>query len=199
MSLPKRPSLDWGKTSLGSSSTVGGDLAYNALQRLPDVMASCPNKVLVLIGGNDDVMALVSSKAQTFFRVSKRLPRDPSPEWFSENLQVIVRRRRTETSATIGLCSLPPIGEDPASANRFQSELNGRVLVIRDGPLQGTYASSVSGIFRHSGMTVALKTTFEVFTRVGPDNSLERFTECSVRLVTDQPSDVYQLSVTLFE
>ena len=40
-------------------------------------------------------------------------------------------------------------------------------------------------------------TTFEVFTRVGPDNSLERLTERSVGLVTDQPSDVYELFVTL--
>jgi hypothetical protein len=34
--------------------------------------------------------------------------------------------------------------------------------------------SSASKIFRHSGITVAFKTMFEVFTRVGPDNSLER-------------------------
>ena len=52
---------------------------------------------------------------------------------------------------------------------------------------------------RHSGITVAFKTTFEVFTRVGPDNSLERLTERSVGLVTDRPSDVYELFVTLFE
>jgi hypothetical protein len=49
--------------------------------------------------------------------------------------------------------------------------------------------SSASKIFRHSGITVAFKTTFEVFTRVGPDNSLERPTERSVGLVTDRPSD----------
>jgi len=40
-------------------------------------------------------------------------------------------------------------------------------------------------IFRHSGIILVFKTTFEVFTRVGPDNSLERLTERSVRLVTD--------------
>ena len=57
--------------------------------------------------------------------------------------------------------------------------------------------SSPSRIFRHSGITVAFKTTFEVFTRVGPDNSLERLTERSVGLVTDRPSDVYELFVTL--
>ena len=50
-----------------------------------------------------------------------------------------------------------------------------------------------------SCITVAFKTTFYVFTGVGPDNSLERFTERSVGLVTDQPRDIYELFVALFE
>jgi len=50
---------------------------------------------------------------------------------------------------------------------------------------------------RSSDMASVLITTFEVFTRVGPDNSLERLTERSVGLVTDRPSDVYELLVTL--
>jgi hypothetical protein len=41
------------------------------------------------------------------------------------------------------------------------------------------------------------KPTFEVFTRVSPDNSLERLTERSVGLITDQPGDVDELLVTL--
>ena len=52
-------------------------------------------------------------------------------------------------------------------------------------------------VVRHSAMALAFKTTFEVFTRVGPDNSLERLTERSVGLVTDRPSNVYELLVTL--
>jgi hypothetical protein len=59
--------------------------------------------------------------------------------------------------------------------------------------------SSASKIFRHSGIPAAFKTTFEVFTRASPDNSLERLTERSVGLVTDRPSNVYELLVTLFE
>jgi hypothetical protein len=47
------------------------------------------------------------------------------------------------------------------------------------------------------GMTLVFKTTFAVFTRVGPDNSLECLTERSVGLVTDRSSDVYELFVTL--
>src|ERR1700722_7483317 len=38
-----------------------------------------------------------------------------------------------------------------------------------------------------------LNHTSEVFTRVGPDNSLERITECSVGLITDQSSDFWEL------
>jgi hypothetical protein len=62
-----------------------------------------------------------------------------------------------------------------------------------------TSESSASRIFRPPGMTVAFKTTFKVFTRVGPDNALERLTERSVGLVTDRPSNVNELLVTLFE
>ena len=51
--------------------------------------------------------------------------------------------------------------------------------------------SSASKIVRHSGITVAFKTTFAVFTRASPDNSLERLTERSVGLVSDRPSNVY--------
>ena len=53
--------------------------------------------------------------------------------------------------------------------------------------------------FRHSGITAAFKTTFDVFTSVGPDNTFERLTERSVGLVADQPSDIYELLVTLLE
>jgi lysophospholipase L1-like esterase len=105
---------------------VGGDLAYNALQRLPAVIASQPQKTIVFIGGND-ALALVSRKASRFFRIFKRLPCEPTPEWFRKNLHAIVRSCKAETSAEIALCSLPPIGEDPASSNHFQSELNRRI------------------------------------------------------------------------
>jgi lysophospholipase L1-like esterase len=114
---------------------VGGDLAYNALQRLPGAIACQPRKIIVFIGGND-ALALVSRKALRFFQIFKRLPCEPTPEWFRTNLRAIVRRCKAESSAEIALCSLPPIGEDPASSNHFQSELNRRIeelsVVIRD-------------------------------------------------------------------
>jgi hypothetical protein len=47
--------------------------------------------------------------------------------------------------------------------------------------------------------TVAFETTIELFTRASPNNSLERLTERSVGLVTDRPSNIYELLVTLLQ
>ena len=91
---------------------------------MPAVLGCRPSRVVVLIGGND-VLALVSKTAQRFFRVAKHLPTEPSPE--CENLRAIAQRLKTEVPAAIALCSLPPIGEDPASADPFQHELNRRI------------------------------------------------------------------------
>jgi len=105
---------------------VGGDLAYSALQRVPSVVASHPDTVVVMVGAND-VMTLVFKNLRSVLGGAKRLPREPSPEWFQESLESIVRRLKAETSAEIGLSSLGPIGEDPNPTNSTQQELNERI------------------------------------------------------------------------
>lgn len=102
---------------------VGGDLAYNALQHVHLLSASRPQKALIFIGGND-VLAMASTKAGRFFRFFNRLPCVPSPLWFEQNLRAIVSQIRNQTQASIALCSLPPMGEDPYSTNPFQASLN---------------------------------------------------------------------------
>jgi lysophospholipase L1-like esterase len=102
---------------------VGGDLAYNALQRLPSVLAARPDKVVILTGGND-ILASVFKYVRFIFRLAKHLPKPPSPEWFEENVQSIVRRLKTETSAAIALVSVPQVGEDPDPTDATQRELN---------------------------------------------------------------------------
>ncbi len=104
----------------------GGDLAYNGLGRLHDVINCHPDYVIILLGEND-VLALLSKKVAQFDRLTKHLPSRPSPEWFREHMQTIVHRLKSETSARIALCSLIPIGEDPDSANPFQAEANRRI------------------------------------------------------------------------
>ncbi len=105
----------------------GGDLAYNGLRRLPNVIACHPDRVIVQLGGND-VLALTSKTMARFVRLTKRPPREPSPKWYHEIMQEIVRRLKQETSARIALCSEIPIGEDLNSADTFQAELNRRMI-----------------------------------------------------------------------
>jgi hypothetical protein len=90
---------------------------------------------VVWVGAND-VLASVSDKVGNFFRFWKRLPVEPSLEWFCENIQSIATRLKCKTSARVALCSLPPIGEDLSSTHLFQIELNRRIekysSIIRD-------------------------------------------------------------------
>jgi lysophospholipase L1-like esterase len=105
----------------------------------------------VWVGAND-VLALVSKQAWRFFRISKHLPNVPSPEWFRENLQTIARRLKAETSATIALCSLAPIGEDPTSGNPFQTELNRRIEEYRATIREVAREETVGYILVHETM-----------------------------------------------
>jgi lysophospholipase L1-like esterase len=137
---------------------VGGDLAYNALQRLQDVVACRPDKVVIWVGSND-VLARVSSKAKRFYQLTKHLPVEPTLEWFRVNIEAIACRLQNEASASAAFCSLPPIGEDPDSADPFQSEVN-RLLenysaIIKDVTLR----KDVGYIPLHEAMLAQIHTS----------------------------------------
>lgn len=102
---------------------VGGDLTYSVFHRLPDVIEANPDKIVILIGAND-ILAQVFENANVFFSFWKKLPNEPTPKQFRENLQTIVMRLKKETSASIALVSLAQIGEDPDSSNPIQQKLN---------------------------------------------------------------------------
>jgi len=105
------------------NSGVGGDLTYNALQRLPKVISLHPDKVIILIGAND-ILASVFKNAHRFFIGWKHLPSEPSPSWFHQNLQKIVKELKSKTSAKIAIASLAQVGEDPNSKDPAQQKLN---------------------------------------------------------------------------
>jgi lysophospholipase L1-like esterase len=110
---------------------VGGDLAYSALQRVPSLVAIQPNKVVILLGANDVLTLVFKNVWRMVGDLMKHIPRDPSPEWFRESLETIVRTIKTGTSAQVALCSLGPIGEDPISIHPVQRELNLRMEEFR--------------------------------------------------------------------
>ena len=110
---------------------VGRDLSYNALKRLPQMIQCRPDKVIVLIGGND-VLAAIDPIMRHLYGPWKHLPQKPSSQWFEENVRQIVGKLKNETTARVALgCSLPIIGEDPESeANRHAEEYNAIIKQI---------------------------------------------------------------------
>jgi lysophospholipase L1-like esterase len=104
---------------------VGGDLSYNALQRIPHVINARPDKVLILIGTND-ILSMVFANVRSFYRRWKHLPREPSDEWLKENLQQMIRQLKTsDLPVRIAVASLAEVGEAPLSNDPSQARLNG--------------------------------------------------------------------------
>lgn len=101
---------------------VGGDLAYDALNRVETVLAIRPGRVIVWVGGND-ALAMVSPKARRLFRIMK-LASQPSSR-FQDSMSGIVHRTKS-AGARVALCSLAPIGEAPDSGQSL-SALNSAI------------------------------------------------------------------------
>ncbi len=101
---------------------VNGDFAHNLLQRLDAVVANPPDVITVLIGTNDARASLASYPVEQAMK-RKKLPERPSADWFHQCLEAVVKRLRAETDATIGLLSLPVLGQqlDGAAAQASQA------------------------------------------------------------------------------
>jgi lysophospholipase L1-like esterase len=99
-----------------------GEVAYNALQRLDQVVSLNPDTVVVLLGANDVNAVMPVPEPRSRLRVSERntrryvrgarLPQEPSLEWFKENMERILRALEERTRARLAVLSLPVLGED---------------------------------------------------------------------------------------
>ena len=92
---------------------VNGDVAWELLQRIDQIIACRPSHVVILIGTND-VQATLSADSVRQTRESKHLPEDPSLGWYAACMTEIVTRLQA-AGASVALCSLPPIGQDLAA------------------------------------------------------------------------------------
>lgn len=102
---------------------VNGNVAWELLQRLDPITACRPAQVVILIGTND-VQGMLSADATREVRESKHLPEDPSLGWYAACMKEIVTRLQA-AEASVGLCSLPPIGQDlDAPVNVMVREAN---------------------------------------------------------------------------
>jgi len=111
---------------------INGDTSYHALQRLQPVVACDPDLVVVLLGNNDAICTL-NPDSWRMYKAEKALPRQPSLEWYRDNMRAIVRTLKESTRARIGLCSLPVLGEDlSALPNERVREFNAVIKQIAE-------------------------------------------------------------------
>ncbi|MET9094701.1 GDSL-type esterase/lipase family protein [Streptomyces cyaneofuscatus] len=106
---------------------VNGDFAYNLLRRLDPVVADPPDVITVLIGTNDARASLPGHPVERTMK-RKNLPERPSAGWFQQCLGAVVERLRKETDATIGLLSLPVLGQQLDGAPAQASEAYSRMI-----------------------------------------------------------------------
>lgn len=108
---------------------VNGNVAWELLQRIDQVIACRPGQVAILIGTND-VQATLTPDATRETRETKDLPEDPSIGWYAACLSEIVERLQ-RAGAFVGLCSLPPIGQDlDAPVNVVVREANAAIRAV---------------------------------------------------------------------
>jgi lysophospholipase L1-like esterase len=110
-----------------SNAGANGDLTENVLRRLDTVISQQPDMVTVLVGSND-VNASMSEKNSGRAARMNRLTARPAIEGFGDNVAAIVDRLAAETSARIGLFSLPVLGEDVGSESVRRSQQYSEVL-----------------------------------------------------------------------
>ncbi|ORA23058.1 SGNH/GDSL hydrolase family protein [Mycobacterium aquaticum] len=110
-----------------TNAGVNGELTENTLRRVAAVVELQPDLVTVLIGGND-VVASMSAKSSARARRLNKLTGSPGIDGFTDNVAAIVERLMRETSARIGLLSLPVLGEDIGSDSVRRSQEYSAVL-----------------------------------------------------------------------
>ena len=93
---------------------INADLSYTLLNRLDDIIAMKPHHINVLIGGNDIVAQSQPLKKNDRYITFNKIPwgTQPSLQTYEDNLIKIIRRLKTETTASLSLMSIAPIGED---------------------------------------------------------------------------------------
>jgi acyl-CoA thioesterase-1 len=93
---------------------INGDLAWNVLQRVDDIVACHPDAVTLLVGTND-VLASLGPSWEATYRRQQHIRETPTLAWYGENVRAIIDRLRAGTGARLAILDLPPLGEDLAS------------------------------------------------------------------------------------
>ena len=91
---------------------VGGDTAFNLLQRVARVVAAQPDAVVTMVGTNDLQAYLRGGKPTWIMQQLRKLPQPMTLDWYVELVRQIVETLQNDTHAALALCSIPVMGED---------------------------------------------------------------------------------------
>lgn len=94
---------------------TNGDVAWNALQKVGRVADCRPDIVAIFIGGND-VLATLSPTWHDHFIRNKGVCEPLTADRYRHNLEQIIIRLQSQTTAQLLLCTLTLYGEDLNSA-----------------------------------------------------------------------------------
>jgi lysophospholipase L1-like esterase len=89
---------------------LNSQLTYHLLNKIDHVVKIRPDEIFILIGSNDCITAL-SDEAYEHYSGIRNLPVKPTKEWFAVNLENLIEKLKSRTSARITLISIPPLGE----------------------------------------------------------------------------------------
>ncbi len=104
-----------------------GELAFNALQRIDDVINIQPEYVFILLGTNDINAIMCEANTKRYMR-GEKLPQRPNIEWYLENIEKITTLLKSKTKAKIVLISIPILGEDLKNiANKTVDKYNEKI------------------------------------------------------------------------
>jgi hypothetical protein len=81
-------------------------LAWNALQRAPDVIRCAPTDVIVLVGTND-VLGTLSERDARRYVWGKKLPARPSLAFYRSSLDELITRLTAQAHTRVAVCTLP--------------------------------------------------------------------------------------------
>ena len=94
---------------------INGDLTFNILQRIDEIVHCKPDFITILLGTNDANGSLSSKIAKGYER-SKKIPKSLDfwkEDRFKEDYKIIIRILKQKTNAKIAILSIPPLGEIP--------------------------------------------------------------------------------------
>jgi lysophospholipase L1-like esterase len=111
---------------------INGNLAWNVLQRLDDIIACQPDVVTLLVGTNDVNMTF-NEEWEDMYRKQQKITEKPSLAGYCRHVESIIEQLQSETDAQLAILSLPMLGEDlDSEMNQKITDYNAALQVIAE-------------------------------------------------------------------